>query len=85
MATTVDYKKESSVDLLIDKAGVLIGTIEPTRESKGAWSEIYQVEKDFYNRIYGDIQNGEMVLIEKLDNKEELVNFLPDLDLNTID
>ena len=84
MATTLKDKDESIADRLIDKEGVLVHTVEPSRESKGAWSEIYKVGDDFYNRVYGDTQDAWMVLIEKLDNKEEILKFDPEIDLDKI-
>lgn len=84
MATTLKDKDESIADRLIDKEGVLVHTVEPSRDSKGSWSEVYKVGDDFYNRVYSDTQDAWMVLIEKLDNKEEILKFDPEFDLDNI-
>lgn len=84
MAKTLSDKTESEADSAIDKSGVLIHTVEPSRDSKGSWSEIYQVGNDFYNRVYSDTQDAWMVFIEQLDNKEEILKYDPEFDLDSL-
>ncbi len=85
MSTTIlDDKELTKIDREIEKNGILIHTIEATKDSKGAWSEIYKLNEDFYNVVYSDRQDAWMVLIEKLDNKEELVKYDSSIDLNLV-
>lgn len=77
MALLIENKEESPIDIKIDKHGILITTIEQSRESKGTWSEIYKVDDKYYNRVYADTQNADMVFIEELENEEEILKYQP--------
>ncbi|MBM25062.1 MAG: hypothetical protein CL760_05155 [Chloroflexi bacterium] len=84
MAQTLTDEEERIIDRKIDKIGVKILETQPSRETKGAWSEVYLVEGEYYERCYGDSQDAWMAFIMKLDNKEELLKYDPDLDLSLV-
>lgn len=76
MATTIPSEIESATRNKVEKHGILLATVEPTRESKGAWSELHLFEGEIYNSIYGDTQDCWFVMIEKLDSPEELKKYI---------
>lgn len=84
MAKTLTDEEERIVDRKIDKIGVKILETQPSRETKGAWSEVYLVEGEYYERCYGDPQGDWMAFIMKLENKEELLTYDPELDLSLV-
>ena len=59
--------------------GVLIGTVEPTRESKGAWSELYYYEGELINVVYSDPNDAWIVLGEKVE-ENEIEKYVDDYD-----
>lgn len=84
MSINLNQEEERIADNLIDKKGILVHTVEPSRESKGMWSEIYLVDGTFYNRAYGDTQDAWMVFIEKLESSEELTSYMTEDEMNQI-
>jgi hypothetical protein len=54
--------------------GIHIGTIEPTRESKGAWSQLFFYEGKLYNILFSDPVDAWIVLGEEIDESDIAVN-----------
>ncbi len=60
---------ESEASRVADN-GVLIGTVEPTRDSKGAWSELYYYKGELISVVYSDPNDAWIVLGEKVEESE---------------
>jgi len=52
------------------KTGLLIGTLEPTIESKGSWGETYFYKNKFYHCCYSDTQDAWLVFIVTFELEE---------------
>lgn len=60
---------ENKASKVADK-GILIGTLKPTRESKGTWSELYYYEGELISVVYSDPNDAWIVLGEKVEESE---------------
>lgn len=54
--------------------GVLIGTVEPSRESKGSWSQLFFYNNKIYNIVLSDPVDAWIVLCEEVDEEDIAVN-----------
>lgn len=54
--------------------GTHIGTVEPTRESKGSWSQLFFYEGNLYNIVFSDPVDAWIVLGEEIDEADITVN-----------
>jgi hypothetical protein len=54
--------------------GILIGTVEPSRESKGSWSQLFFYEGKLYNILFSDPVDAWIVLGEEIDESDIAVN-----------
>ena len=60
----------------IASKGILIGTLEPSRESKGAWSEVYLYNGSLFSVLYSDPVDAWMIGADEIseDNLESNVS-----------
>ncbi len=54
--------------------GILIGTVEPSRESKGSWSQLFFYNNKIYNIVLSDPVDAWIVLGEEVDEEDIAVN-----------
>lgn len=80
MAKTIDDSMSSKIE---DK-GILLGTQEPTRESKGAWGELYFFDDKIYFLAYTDTQDAWLAFIEELEEDDKLEKYLTGDDLEKV-
>lgn len=71
MAINIDEAAASQAE---DK-GILIGTLEPKRESKGAWSQVFFYNGELFSIIYSDPVDAWIVAGEKIE-KSELAKYV---------
>ena len=50
----------------INSKGILIGTVEPNRESKGSWSQLFFYNDKLYSVIYSDPVDAWVVCAEEV-------------------
>lgn len=67
--------------------GVLIGKTAPSKETKGAFGEVYLFDGELYSCVFSDVINAELFAVEKIseeqltthvDNPEEALQKLND-------
>lgn len=64
-----DFITDKLANEVSDK-GIHIGTIEPTRESKGAWSQLFYYQNKLYNIVYSDPVDAWVVFGQEIEEKD---------------